>query len=124
MPFSTFLNGRAPTKLRGLMWLSFSDAAAIQTRAATSDSGGGATYVWSTVTTTVCRIYPVTLRGKGAVIGGQINERSTHFCELPPATTIRTQDRVVITNRGTFEVTVGLEETNPFSTRVEVFQVS
>jgi hypothetical protein len=124
MSLSTFLNGRAPTKLRGVQWLSFSDVAVIQTRAATSDSGGGASYVWSAAGTVPCRIYPVTIRGKGAVIGGQINERSTHFFESPMATAITTKDRVVIAGRGTFEVTIALETTDAFTTRVEVFQVS
>jgi hypothetical protein len=124
MPLSTFLNGRAPTTSRGLQWLSFTDEAIIQTPIATSDAGGGATEVWQNAGTVPCRIYPVTIRGKGAVVGGQINERSTHFCSMPPATTVDTADRIVIAGRGTFEVTMRLETTDAFTTRVEVIQVS
>lgn len=124
MPLSTFLNNRAPVRLRGAMFLAFSDTAVIQTRTRTGDSGGGATDAWSAAGTVACRVYPVTMRGKGATIGGQVNERTTHFCNMPPQTTIHTADRVVIANRGTFEVTVALETTDAFTTRVEVFQVS
>jgi hypothetical protein len=30
MPISTFLNGRAPTVMRGLQWLALSDTAIVQ----------------------------------------------------------------------------------------------
>ncbi len=123
MPLSTFLNGRAPTTSRGLQWLSFTDEAIIQTPTATSDAGGGATEVWQNAGTVPCRIYPVTIRGKGAVIGGQINERSTHFCSMPPATSVNTADRI-LARGGTFEVTMVLETTDAFTTRVEVIQVA
>ena len=124
MPISTFLNGRAPDTLRGLMFLAFSDVAVIQSPTATTDAGGGASRVWANAGTVQCRIYPVTTRGKGGLVGGQINERSTHFCSMPPATPISTMDRVAIAGRGTFEVTVALETTDELTTRVEVIQVT
>jgi hypothetical protein len=123
MPISTFLNGRAVTRSRGLQWLSFSDVITIQTPTATSDSGGGGTIAWQTAGTTTGRIYPVTIRGKGGIVGGALNERSTHFLSMPPATSINTADRVLIAGRGTFEVTMALETTDALSTRVEVIQV-
>lgn len=124
MPLSTFLNNRAPIRLRGAMFLAFSDTAIIQSRARTSDAGGGATDTWNAVGTVACRIYPVSMRGKGALVGDQINEHSTHFCAMPPQTPITASNRVVIANRGTYEVTLVLETTDSFTTRVEVFQVS
>ena len=124
MPLSTFLRDDPPPRLRGVWGLAFDDTATIQRRAATSDSGGGAGYAWANVGTVPCRIYPVTMRGKGALVGGQINEHTTHFCAMPAGTDIGTADRVAIQNRGTFEVTVALETTAAFTTRVEVFQVS
>ena len=124
MPLGTFLRDDPPTQLRGLQWLAFDDVAVIQSRTATSDSGGGASFVWNNVGTVPCRIYPVTLRGKGALVGEQINERTTHFCSMPAETQIGTADRILIANRGTFEVTVALETTAALTTRVETFQIS
>ena len=124
MSLSTFLNNRAPSRLRGVQWLSFSDVAVIQSRTMTDDGGGGGTATWAAKGTTHCRIYPVTMRGRTGLIGGQIDEHSTHFCQMPVGTPVTTSDRVVIANRGTFEVTLALETTDELSTRVEVFQVS
>jgi hypothetical protein len=124
MSLSTFLNGRSASRLRGVQWLSFTDTAVIQSRTVTSDSGGGGSPVWNAKGTALCRIYPVTIRGKGMIVGGQVNERSTHFCSMPPQTAISTDDRIVIANRGTFEVTIALDTTDALTTRVEVFQVS
>ncbi len=123
MSLSTCLNGRGAAVSRGLQWLAFTDEVVIQSPAITSDGGGGGTAAWNAVGTTVCRIYPVTIRGKGAVVGGQVNERSTHFCSLPPATVVNTNDRVVIAGRGTFEVTIALETTDALTTRIEVIQI-
>jgi hypothetical protein len=123
MPLTTFLNDRPFTRLRGLQWMALNDTAIIQRRTATSDTGGGASYAWNAAGTTVCRVYPVTLRGKGALVGGQINERSTHFCSMPPETSVSTSDRIVIGGRGTFEVTVDLVASDAFTRRVEVIQI-
>ena len=124
MSLGTFLNGRAATQLRGLQWLSFGDTAVIQSKTATSDSGGGATLSWANIGTAACRIYPVSTRGKSQLVGGQINEQSTHFCALPVGTDVQLADRLVIANRGTFEVTLSLERTDAFTQVIEVFQVS
>lgn len=124
MPLSTFLGTIVPDQLRGVQWLSFTDTAVIQTRSAVSDGGGGATVSWAARGTAPCRIYPVSTRGKSALIGGQIDESSTHFCSLPLGTDVRTSDRVVILNRGTFEVTLSLERTGSLSTVIEVMQIS
>lgn len=123
MPLSTFLNDRPFTTLRGLQWIAFNDTIIIERRTATSDSGGGASYVWNAAGTTVGRIYPVSLRGKGALVGGQINERSTHFCSMPPETAVTTSDRLVVSGGGTFEVTLALDSTDAFTTRIEVIQI-
>ena len=124
MPLSTFLHNHASTRLRGLMFLALDESAIIQKRVSTSDSGGGASEAWVAAGTTVCRIYPVTIRGRGAVIGGQINERTTHFCEMPPNVSVNVSERILVGTRGTFEVTMGLETTDALATRIEVFQVS
>jgi hypothetical protein len=123
VPISTFLNNRNPIRLRGAMWLAFTDTAVISRRSMTSDSGGGGTLTYAAAGTVPCRIYPVTIRGKGALVGGQVNERSTHFCAMPPGGTVLTSDRIAISGRGTFEVTISLETTDAFTTRVEVIQI-
>jgi hypothetical protein len=122
MSLSTFLDGRPAIQLRGLQWLSFSDDATVQARQIVSDGGGGGTTVWQAGTTVACRVWPVTIRGRGRVIGGALSERSTHFLATPLGTRIGLDDRVVIANRGTFEITMALDRTGALTTMYEVFQ--
>lgn len=122
MPIATFLNNRPPTRLRGLQFLAFSESGTVQRRTATTDVGGGATWVWANVSTVACRIYPVTLRGKGAFIGGALDERSTHYLGTPAGTDVTTSDRVVIAGRGTFEVTMVPDRTGELTRPIEVMQ--
>lgn len=123
MPLTTFLNERVSVRLRGLMFTSMNDVAVIQGRASTTDAGGDASTIWNAKGTVVCRLYPVSLRGKGALTGERLDERTTHFCSMPLGTDITTSDRIVIAGGGTFEVTVALDATSQFTTRIEVFQV-
>lgn len=103
MALGTFLKDRAPQRLRGLQFLSFNDLATIEARIAVSDAGGGATYTWTAGSVVPCRVYPY--GGHPGVIGGRIDERTTHFCMTPMGTVARPGERFVVTNRGTFEVT-------------------
>jgi hypothetical protein len=125
MPIGTFLNNRPAEKLRGLMFLSLSDVAIIERRTVTSDGGGGGTYVWSPVTggTVPCRVYPVSIRGNPRLVGERIDERTTHFCVLPPETDISPGQRISIANRGTYEVTLELKRTDSVSKVCEVFEL-
>jgi hypothetical protein len=123
MPISTFLNGRASTRLRGAKFLAFSDTGNIQRRTATSDSGGGASWAWNTVGTAACRVYPVSIRGQGRLTGGALDEHTTHFGAFPVGTSIDTPDRVVIAGRGTFDVTLALNRTDALTRVVELMQV-
>jgi hypothetical protein len=123
MPLSTFLNGRTPTTLRGLLFLSLSDSAIIQKRTATSDSGGGASWVWASTGTVSCRVYPAGGAGP-SIVGGALDEATTHFCRLPLGASVDTPDRVVVSGRGTFEVTLASVRTDEASRLVEVMQVS
>jgi hypothetical protein len=121
VPISTFLNGRPPTRLRGAQFLSFTATASIQRRTATSDVGGGAAWTWSTIATAPCRIYPVSLRGRPGLVGGALDEHSTHFCQMPAGTDVTTSDRVLI-GSGTYDVTMILDATDELSRRIEVMQ--
>jgi hypothetical protein len=122
MSLSTFLNGRAPSTLRGLQFLALSDAGVILTRTATSDSGGGASLAWGTAGTVACRIDPLTTDSR--VTGGVIDERSTHVVTAPMGSTVSASDRLVISGRGTFEVTAAGQTTSEFAHIFEVIEIS
>lgn len=125
MPLSTFLNNRPPTQLRGLTWLALSDTAVIQVDTVTSDTGGGASQSWAASGTLPCRIAPLTNRPLSRMVGGQIDERSTHVVTVPPGTVgVDLSDRVAIVGRGTFEVTGVRERTDALTGVFEVMQVS
>ncbi len=121
MPFSTSLNGRAPTQLRGLAWLTLSEAGHHVTQVSTDDSGGGVSQVWTAQSGTVaCRIDPLGER-QGRVTGGAIDERSTHVVTIPAGGTVLSAgNRFAIAGRGTFEVTALRERTAEWATEFEV----
>jgi len=124
MPIGTFLNDRPPAQPRGLAFLALSETATIQARTAVSDGGGGASWTWAAAGTAPCRVYPVTVRGQGRITGGQLDERSTHYCVLPAGTPVNAAERIVIDNRGTFEVTLVLQRTGRLTSVCEVKQLS
>jgi hypothetical protein len=111
MPLSTFLNGTDPVRLRGLLFLSL------------SDSGGGATYVWAAGSAVPCRIDPLG-SDESRVVGGRIDESSTHLVTVPPGTEVATGNRFAITGRGTFEVTAARQQTGEWATTFEVAEAS
>jgi head-tail adaptor len=121
VPYSTFLNGRAPTQLRGIAWLTLTDTAVLQTRSGVSDSGGGITSSWTAAGTINCRIDA--LPSAPRVTGGAIDERSTHIVRCPPDTAVTTNDRVAITGRGTYEVTAVRDRTAQWLATFEVMGV-
>ena len=102
MPLSTFLDGRVPTRLRGIRWLALSDTGNVLSAASTSDTGGGVTQVWSAGGTVVCRIDP--LSGREGVTAGKISDQATHLVTVPPGTVVSTNNRFAITGRGTFDI--------------------
>ena len=123
MSLSTFLNGRAPVTLRGLQMLALSDSASVQTRTSTSDSGGGATVSFVSGATIKCRIDPIGDRGEPREVGGRVDERSTHLVTVPAGTTVPSNGRIVITGKGTFEVTATRVRSAEWSKVFEVIQV-
>jgi hypothetical protein len=123
MPLSTFLNGTDPVRLRGLLFLSLSDSGQVLSRTATSDSGGGATYVWAAGSAVPCRIDPLG-SDESRVVGGRIDESSTHLVTVPPGTEVATGNRFAITGRGTFEVTAARQQTGEWATTFEVAEAS
>lgn len=124
MPLSTFLNARNPTQLRGLAWLALSEAGFVVAGTAASDSGGGVTQTWTAGSVSVpCRIDPVTDQSR-RLVGGRIDERSTHVVTVPAGTSLSAADRFAITGRGTFEITATHEQTGEMARMFEVIQLS
>jgi hypothetical protein len=123
MPLSTSLHGKPSTRLRGLAWLALADSAVLQARQNVSDGGGDPVVGWQVAGTVSCRVYPVTIRGRGRVAGGALSEQATHFLVTPLGTVLGLADRAVIANRGTYEVTMALERTEALTTVYEVFEV-
>jgi hypothetical protein len=123
MPLSTFLNGTTPTRLRGLLWLSLSDVGHHVTQVSTDDTGGGVTQVWTAGTADIaCRLDP--LGDNTGLVGGRVDERSTHMVTVPPGTTVNASDRFAITGRGTFEITATRDQTSEFAHSFEVIEIS
>lgn len=120
MGLSTFLNGRGPTRLRGLQMLALSDTGQVLTRTYTDDSGGGASQAWTPGGTVQCRIDPIGDRADGRIAAGRIDERSTHRITTTAGVAVEADDRFAVTGRGTFEVTATLTRTDA---RTEVFEV-
>lgn len=123
MPYSTFLNGKNPTQLRGLQWLTFTDTGTVYTRGGSSDSGGGITVAWTAGGTTPCRIDPV-VGNRSGIVGGRIDERSTHIVRVPSGMTVSSDDRFAIAGRGSYEVTVTHDRTDAWALSFEVIQLS
>jgi hypothetical protein len=125
MPLSTFLNGGTATQLRGLQWLSLSDLGKVGTRTATSDSGGGASVVWSFGSDVPCRIDPVASSGENEdIVAARLSDRSQYVITVPTGTTVPTDNRFAVAGRGTFEVTAVRTRTAQWATFFEAVPVS
>lgn len=119
MSVSTFVNGLPATQLRGLAWLSLSETGNIVSTAGTTDSGGGWTSGTATSGTAIpCRIDP--LSGAETLVGGRIDERSTHSLTVPSETGLTSKQQFSISGRGTYEVTAERDRT---ATLLQVFEV-
>jgi hypothetical protein len=128
MGITTFMHDTPPT--RGLVWLALSETAVLQSQQYTDadddddDAGTGGQLSYAPSGTVPCRIYPVSVRGMGRVIGGAVSEQSTHYVVTPPGTTVNLTDQVIIDTRGTFQVTVVLDRSDAQTTMFEVFKVT
>lgn len=121
---TTFLRGRSPGLLRGLALTALTDTAIIYAGTISSDSGGGGTTSWAAVGTTEARIDSLGGGANNRVTGGQIDERSTHVVMAPSDVFVNPAERVVISGRGTYEVTATRQRTDATITVFEVLQVT
>ena len=121
MPSGTFLRGVPPTTLRGIHLLTFSDSMQLGTRTYVSDLGGGASQTWAYATAVPCRVDPLT--GREDVVGERLSERSSHQVTAPAGTNVTTDQRIVITGQGTFEVTAVESRTDELACVFEVVEV-
>jgi hypothetical protein len=123
MPIFTFLDGDVPIKLTGLQWMSLSEVGHVVSQVSTDDQGGGVTQVWTAGTAVPCRLDPIARLGRD-VVGGRIDERSTHVVTLALGTaTVTTNHRFAIDNRGTFEVTAVRQRTREWARELEIVAV-
>jgi hypothetical protein len=123
MPFGTFLDGREPERLRGLMFLSLSDTGNVVRGSFTSDAGGGGTIAWTAGSALPCRIDPLTQTGgREQLVAGRVSDRATHVVTVPPGTVADTDDRFVVSGRGTFEIVAVRERTKEWARMVEVVE--
>jgi len=111
-----------PIQLRGLAWLALSDTGHFLTRTIADDTGGGGIASWSYGDVTPCRIDPLSARED--VTASRISERSTHLVTVPPGTPVETDDRFLIDNRGTYEITGVQDRTGERMRFFEVVQVT
>jgi hypothetical protein len=122
MGIATFIRDRPATKPYGLQWLALTEQAVIEAMASVDDGGGGASQTWAARGTADCRIYPISSRRVSRLAGDAISERTTHFVTMPAQTYVELTDRIVVGNRGTFEVTATPQRTSALTTVVEVWR--
>ena len=122
MGLSTFLGGQTPTQLRGLQWLGLTDTGIVISGTFVSDAGGGGSIAWANGGTTACRIDPLG-GAPGTVVGGAIDENSTHLVTVPAGFVVDVASRFAINGRGTYEVTAVRERTRQHTQVFEVLRL-
>ena len=121
MPLATSLDGVAPVQLRGLAFLSLSATGHKVSLAGSTDSGGGVTRTPTSGTTVPCRVDVM-----NAVVGEvahQIEERSTHLIQVPAQTSVANEDRFVVDDVGTFEITAVYTTTREWVRKLEAVKL-
>ena len=103
MPLSTTLHDNVPTQLRGLAYIALSTTGNVLVRTLTDDGAGGQAETYAAGSSIPCRVDP--LGGGEAEAADRIDERTTHLITVPPATSVKAQDRFSVSGIGNFEIT-------------------
>lgn len=120
MPLTTFLHDDEPTRLRGLAFLALSEQGWRRYGTVVSDGGGGGTTTWISGGTVACRIDPLARAGDERVVGGRLDDRSTHKVTAPASLAIESDEQFEIAGRGVYEVTAVRDRTDE---QTKVFEV-
>ncbi len=106
--------------LRGIDFWAYVDQGWTLRGTVVSDAGGGGTTTYVAGGTVPCRIDPLARAGDERVVGGRLDDRSTHRVTVPAGTDVQHTDRWQIANRGIYEVTAVRDRTDEES---KVFEV-
>jgi head-tail joining protein len=98
--------------LRGLEFWALTEQGWTLRGTVVSDGGGGGTTTFVSGGTVPCRIDPLARAGDERVVGGRLDDRSTHKVTVPAGTDVRHTDRWEIQSRGVYEVTAVRDRTD------------
>lgn len=110
--------------LRGLEFWALSEQGWNLRGTFVSDQGGGGTATYVSGGTVSCRIDPLARAGDERVVGGRLDDRSTHKVTVPAGTDVTTPDRFQIAGRGVYEVTAVHDRTGELTKVFEVVSAS
>ncbi len=98
--------------LRGLDFWALTESGWTLRGTVVSDGGGGGTTVFVSGGTVACRIDPLARAGDERVVGGRLDDRSTHKVTSVPTVDVDASDRFQIQGRGVYEVTAVRDRTD------------
>jgi hypothetical protein len=106
--------------LRGLNFWALAEQGWTLRGTVVDDGGGGGTTTYVPGGTVACRIDPLARTGDERVVGGRLDDRSTHKVTTVPSASVLHTDRFEIAGRGVFEVTAVRDRTGE---DIKVFEV-
>lgn len=110
--------------LRGLDFWALSEQGWRRFGTVVSDGGGGGTTTWLNGGTVFCRIDPLARAGDESVVGGRLDDRSTHKVTTTPDFVIASDEQFEIAGRGVYEVTAVPDRTDESTKVFEVVSAS
>jgi hypothetical protein len=108
--------------LRGLQFWAFEDMGWTLRGTVIDDMGGGGTTTYVPGGTIPCRIDPLTRAGDERVVGGRLDDRSTHRVTTIAGADVRNTDRFAITSGTVYEVTAVHKRTSELTKVFEVVE--
>lgn len=108
--------------LRGLQFWALTEQGWRRYGTVVSDGGGGGTTTWLNGGTVACRIDPLARAGDERVVGGRLDDRSTHKVTAIPTLVIESDEQFEIAGRGVYEVTAVRDRTDEDTKVFEVVE--